>query len=73
LRGYGHVSRKNENDSVKMHGLQSEVKCIRSRGRPKKTWTEDVVKDCQTHQLNKEDAKDHSKCRKLMKDIVQYP
>jgi len=56
-----------------MHGLQSEVKCIRSRGRPKKTWTEDVVKDCQTHQLNKEDAKDHSKCRKLMKDIVQYP
>ena len=34
--------------------------------RPKRTWREVVQKDCQAHILNKEDAMDRSKWRKLM-------
>jgi len=35
--------------------------------RPKRTWREVVEKDCQARKLNKEDAIDRSKWRKLMK------
>jgi len=35
-----------------------EVEGARPRGRPKKTWTEIVQKDCQAHELNREDAMD---------------
>jgi len=34
----------------------------------KRTWTEIVEKDCEACKLNKEDAMDHSKWRKLIKD-----
>ena len=37
--------------------------------RPKRTWREVVVKDCQESKLNKEDAMDHSRWRKLIKDV----
>jgi len=37
--------------------------------RPKRTWREVVEKDCQAGKLNREDAVDHSKWRKLMKDV----
>jgi len=40
----------------------------RLRGRPKKTWTEVVQKDCQAHKLNTEDTMDHSRWRKQIKD-----
>jgi len=46
-----------------------EVKGPRPRGRPKRTWREVVEKDCQARKLNKEDAMDHSKWRKLIKDV----
>ena len=36
--------------------------------RPKRTWTEIVQKDCQARKLNMEDAMDHSRWRKLIKD-----
>jgi len=36
---------------------------------PKRTWREVVEKDCQAHKLNKEDAMDRSKWRKLIKDV----
>jgi len=48
--------------------MEYEVKGSRIRGRPKMTWTEVVEKDCQAHKLNKEDAIDRSRWRKLMKD-----
>jgi len=39
--------------------MEYEVEGARTRGRPKKTWTETVKKDCQAHKLNREDAMDH--------------
>jgi len=41
----------------------------RPRGKPKRTYREVVEKDCQAHKLNKEGAMDHSKWRKLIKDV----
>ena len=41
----------------------------RPRGRPKKTWTEVVQKDCQECKLNTKDAMDRSRWRKQTKDI----
>ena len=40
----------------------------RPRGRPKKTWTEIVQKDCQARKLNTEDAMDHNIWRKQIRD-----
>ena len=34
-----------------------------------RTWTEVVREDCQARKLNKEDAIDRSKWRKLIKDV----
>jgi len=48
--------------------MEYEVKGPRPRGRPK-TWREVVEKDCQACKLNKEDAMDGSKWRKLIKDV----
>ena len=41
----------------------------KTRGRPKRTWREVVVKDCQARKLNKADAVDCSKWRKWIKDV----
>ena len=40
----------------------------RPRGRPKKTWKEVVREDCQSRKLNKEDAMDLCKWRKVIKE-----
>jgi len=45
--------------------MEYEADGPRPRGRPKKTWIEVAEKDCQAHKLNKEDAVDHSRWRKL--------
>jgi len=37
--------------------------------RPKRTWREVVEKDSQARKLNSEDAMDHSRWRKLIKDV----
>jgi len=39
------------------------------RGRPKRTWREVVEKDCQARKLNKEDAMDCSRWRKLIRNV----
>jgi len=39
----------------------------RPRGRPKKTWTEIVVKDCQARGLNREDAMDRIRWMKQIR------
>jgi len=37
--------------------------------RPKRTWREVIREDCQARKLNKEDAVDRSKLRKVIKDV----
>jgi len=37
------------------------------RGRPKRTWREVVQKDCQARNLNREDATDRGRWKKLIK------
>jgi len=49
--------------------MEYEVEGPRPRERPKRTWTEVVKKDCLARKLNKEDAVDRSKWRKLINDV----
>ena len=67
LHWYGHVLRKDD-DWVKKC-MEYEVEGSRPRGRLKRTWREVVEKDCQARKLNKEDASDCSRWRKLIKDV----
>ena len=48
--------------------MEHEVEGSRPRGRPKKTWKEVVHEDCQARKLNKEDAMDRCKWRKVIKE-----
>jgi len=66
LRWYGHVLRKQDTDWVKKC-MEYEVDVSKPRGSPKKTWKEVVQKDCQARNLNKEDAMDHGRWKKLIK------
>jgi len=50
--------------------MEYEVEGSRPRGRPKRTWREVVKEDCLARKLNKEDVKDRSKWRKLIKDVI---
>ena len=68
LSWYGHVLRKDDDDWVK-ECLEYEVEGPRPRGRPKRTWREVVREDCQAFKLNKEDAMDRCKWRKVIKDV----
>ena len=65
---YGHVLRKDDDDWVKKC-MEDEVESPRPRGRPKRTWREVVREDCQACKLNKEDAIDRCKWRKVIKDV----
>jgi len=65
-RWYGHVLQKEDTDWVKKC-MEYEVEGSRPRGRPKRTWKEVVQKDCQARNLNKEDAMDCGKWKKLIK------
>jgi len=60
---YGHVLRKEDDD------WEYEVEGPRPRGRPKRTWREVVPEDCQARKMNKEDAIDRRKWRKMIKDV----
>jgi len=48
--------------------MEYEVEGARTRGRPKKTWTEIVEKNCQVRGLNMEDAMDHFRWKKQIRD-----
>jgi len=48
--------------------MEYEVEGARPRGRPKKTWREIVEKDYKAHKLNREDAVDRNRWRKLIRD-----
>jgi len=49
--------------------MDFKVEDVRPRGTPKKNLTENIENYCQTQQLCKEDAMDHGKCRKLIKNV----
>ena len=68
LRWYGHVLRKDDDDWVKKC-IEYEVEGLRPRGRPKRTWREVVQEDCQARKMNKMDAIDRCKWRKMIKDV----
>jgi len=61
------VLQKEDNDWMK-NCMEHEVEGTKPRGRPKKTWTEIVQKDCQAHKLNREDAIDRNRWRKQIRD-----
>ena len=62
------VLRKDDDDWVKKC-MEYEVEGPRPSGRPKRTWREVVREDCQARKLNKEDAMDRCKWRKMIKDV----
>jgi len=45
-----------------------EAEGARPKGRPKKTWTEIVQKNCQVCKSNREDAMDRNRWRKQIRD-----
>jgi len=47
--------------------MEYEVEGSRPRGRPKRTWKEVMQKDCKARNLNKEDAMDRDRWKKLIK------
>ena len=66
LRWYGHVLLKEDNDWVKKC-MEYEADGSRLRGRQKRTSTEVVQKDSQARNLNREDAMDRGRWKKLIK------
>ena len=63
-----HVLQKDDDDLGKKC-MEYEVECSRPRGRPKRTWKEVVREDCQARKLNKEEAMDRGKGRKVIKKV----
>jgi len=47
--------------------MEYQVDGSRPRGRPKRTWREVVQNDCQARNLNREDAMDRCRWKKLIK------
>jgi len=66
LRWYGHVLRKEDTDWVKKC-MEYEVDGCKPKGRPKRTLREVVQRDFQARSLNRENAMDRSRQKKLMK------
>ena len=66
-----HVLRKDDDNWVKKckKCMQYEVQGPRPRGRPTRTWREVVRGDCPARKMNKEDASDRCKWRKMIKDV----
>jgi len=52
---------------ITFQSMEYEVEGSRPRGRPKRTWKEVVQKDRQARNLNKEDAMDRGRWKKLIK------
>jgi len=47
--------------------MECELEGSKPRVRPKTTWREVVQKDCQARKLNREDAVDRGRWKKLIK------
>jgi len=62
------VLQKYDDDWVKKC-MVYEIAGPRPRNRPNRNWREVMAKDCQARKLNKEDAMDCSRWRKLIKNV----
>ena len=58
-----------EDDNWVKKCMEYEAEGSRPRDIPKRTWREVVEKNCQACKLNKEDAVDCSRWRKLIKNV----
>ena len=70
LRWYGHVLQKEDNDWLKKC-MEYEMEGSRPRGSPKRTWLEVVRKDCQAHNLSRDDAMVCGRWRKLIRMVEE--
>jgi len=56
--------------------MDYEVEGVRPRGRPKKTWSEVIEKDCQIQETCKEDAGwaagEHMACKNLSNKVLEW-
>ena len=50
--------------------MEYEVVISRPRGRPKRTWLEVVLRDCQVRGLSKDDAMVRGRWRKMIRMVV---
>jgi len=66
LRCFGYVEQKDDNDWVK-RCVTWEVKGVRQRGRPKKTWWDCVKNDMESLGLSQKDAQFRNKWRRRIK------
>ena len=66
LRWFGHVKRRDGGDCLG-DVLQVEVPGSRPRGRPKKTWFDNVKEDLRTLNLREDDAHDRDYWRAVIK------
>jgi len=64
--GMCYVLQKEDTDWVKKC-MEYEIEGSRPRGRRKRTWRVVMQKDSQARNLNREDAMDHGRWKKLMK------
>jgi len=60
------VLQKEDNDWVKKC-MEYHVEGSKPRGKSKRTWREVVQEDCEAHKLTREDARDCSRWRMLIK------
>ena len=58
-----------KDDDLERKCVEYEVQGPRPRGRPKRTWREVVGEDRQAHEMNKVNAMDRCKWRKMRKDV----
>ena len=73
MRCFGHVLRK-EDESVIVKALKFEVSGSKARGRPKQTWKKEVENEMKKNVLGKEDARDGTKRRGVVKTMtIQNP
>ena len=57
-----------QQNRLRWYGMCCEKKIMTGwRGRPKRTWSEVVQKDCQARNLNRKDAMDRGRWKKLIK------
>ena len=68
LRWYGHVSRREENNWVRLI-QQLQVNGTRTKGKPQKGWNDVIKADFKRHNINGGDASNRNKWNKILKAV----